>query len=423
MICADEYPTKFISFVKQEIEKLFPLSKDRQQTLTLYALQLIGDKYPSMSRTALASNGEFDIKKVRQALKDLKFCIELLDKERYELYETFDKRKNAYLGTDDMTVTKVGKTIAFTQSLFDHTSKSFTSGWLIFDMSIKYEGKIYATSYIIKPPQIKKKHLKNKKSEKNQLQDSLSSKLVKKMLKKIILQLHQAGFSKSHIIVLVDRWYPSESFFKFLRTFGVNFVVALKKNSKVILPDNAKYQRSLIKKRGKKMTHFRRELPLSEYFSKYAKSHWITFSGHDELSETKSAILNLNIVKQVKVFAIIFPGQDSWRYFVTPRHYSSVLQMHAHYSQRWAVETVHQVLKDVLGLEEGKMRLEELVEGHIFLVYLIHFYFLKYQRYLETNYGFTLTPYQLYDHVRSTISLVPDPLEAQFQAKLQEVII
>jgi hypothetical protein len=44
--------------------------------------------------------------------------------------------------------------------LFDHTSKSFTSGWLIFDISIKYEGKIYATSYMIKPPQVKKKYLK-----------------------------------------------------------------------------------------------------------------------------------------------------------------------------------------------------------------------------------------------------------------------
>ena len=47
MICVDEYPTKFSSFVKLEIEKLFPISKDRQQALTLYALQLIGDKYPS----------------------------------------------------------------------------------------------------------------------------------------------------------------------------------------------------------------------------------------------------------------------------------------------------------------------------------------------------------------------------------------
>ena len=95
MLSAENYPTKFYSFVKLEIEKLFPFSKDRQEALTLYAIQLIGDKYPSMSRTALASKGEFDIKKIRQALKDLQFCLEIFDREQIDLYETFDKRKNS----------------------------------------------------------------------------------------------------------------------------------------------------------------------------------------------------------------------------------------------------------------------------------------------------------------------------------------
>jgi len=423
MLSAEDYPTKFYSFVKQEIKKLFPLSKDRQEALTLYAIQLIGDKYPSMSRTALASKGEFDIKKIRQALKDLQFCLEILDKEQTDLYETFDKRKNVYLGTDDMTVSKVGKKIALTQSLFDHTSKSFISGWLIFDMAIKHDNKIYTTSYMIKPPQIKKRYLKKKNTSEEQIKDSISSKLIKKMLKKVILQLRKAGFSKRHIIVLADRWYPSEAFFSFLRKIGVNFVIALKKNSQVILPDKAKYLRSLTKRRGAKPKHFRRELPLEEYFTKYGKSHWVTFPGHSELSETKSAVLNLSFIKQVKVFAIIFPGQTTWRYFVAPRHYSSVLQMYTHYSQRWPVETVHQVLKDILGLDKGKMRSEPYVEGHIFLVYLVHFYFLKFQRYLEATFGITLTPRQLHDHVRATAPLVPDPLYEQFQPTLQELVI
>ena len=405
------------------MEKLVPVAKDRQQALTLYGLQLIADKYPSMSRTALASNGEFDVKKIRQALKDLQFCLEILDKERIELYETFDKRKNVFIGTDDVTVSKVGKTIALTQSLFDHTSKSFISGWLIFDVSIKYDNKTYATSYIMKPPQIKKKNLKKNKVGEDQLKDSISSKLIKKLLEKVILHLRKARFSKKHIIVLADRWYPSEKFFIFLRSKGINFVVAMKKNAQVILPDKAKYLRSLNKKRGKKATNFHRELSVEEYFSKYSKSHWVTFPDHNEPSETKSAILNLSTVKQVKVFAIIFPGQTTWRYFVAPRHYSTVSQMYAHYSQRWPVETVHQVLKDVLGLADGKMRLEPYVEGHIFLVYLIHYYFLKFQRYLETTFGITLTPRQLHDHVRATAPLVPDPVATQFQANLQEVVI
>lgn len=115
-----------------------------------------------------------------------------------------------------------------------------------------------------------------------------------------------------------------------------------------------------MKKRGRKMIHFHRELTVEAYFTKYAQCHWITFPGHSEASETKSAILNLNIAKQVKVFAVIFPGQATWRYFVTPKTYSSVLQMYKNYTKRRAVETVHQVLKDVLGLDEGKMRLETL---------------------------------------------------------------
>jgi len=408
-------PTKFSSFIKQEMKILFPVAKDRQYILSLYALQLIADQYPSMSRTAQASNGDFNDKNIRQALRDLLFCKEIIDGERTNLFKTFDKRKKVFLGTDDRTVSKTGKRISFTQVLFDHTSKSFINGWLIFDTSIKYDGKIYGTSYMIKPPRVKGKLLKHKNDENDQVRDKISTILVETMLTELIVGLLEAGFSKDHIIVLVDRWYPSEHFFTFLRKVGVSFVVAIKKNSKVLLPDKAKYDRSKIKKRGKKPVHFLRDMPVEKFFSKHGKSHWFTLPDHSEPSETKSATLNLSIVKQVKVFAVIFPGQSSWRYFVTPKTYSSVFQMYNHYSKRWAVETVHQVLKDVLGLDEGKMRLEPLVEGHILLVYFIHFVFLKFQRYLETEYGFTITPHQLYDHVRASIPLIPDPLQTKFK--------
>lgn len=421
MISTIQSPTKFSSFIEQEMEMFFPVARDRQYILSLYALQLIADKYPSMSRTAQASNGDFNDKNIRQALKDLLFCKEIIDGERANLFKTFDKRRKVYLGTDDMTVSKTGKRISFTQILFDHTSKSYVNGWLIFDTSIKYDGNVYGASYMIKTPQVKEKYLKHIKDENDQIKDKLSTLLIETMLTDLILELQQAGFANDHIIVLVDRWYPSEHFFIFLRKFGVQFVVAIKKNSKVLLPDKAKFMRSKIRKRGKKPVHFLRNLSVEKFFNKYGKSHWFTLPEHFEPSETKSAILNLSIVKQVKVFAVIFPGQSSWRYFVTPKNYSSVFQMYNHYSKRWAVETVHQVLKDVLGLDEGKMRLEPLVEAHILLVYLIHFLFLKYQRYLETKYGFILTPRQLYDHVRTSIPLIPDPLETQFQALFSEV--
>lgn len=292
---------------------------------------------------------------------------------------------------------------------------------MIFDSSIKYDEKIYGTSHAIKPPQVKEKYLNHNGKVNDQIKSKISTILLQNMIKELILELQNAGFSNDHIIVLVDRWYPSEHFFTFLRSFGINFVVATKKSTKVILPDKAKYFRSLSKKRGKKPVRFLRGMRIEKYFVKYGKSHWITFPGQSEQCEVKSAILNLSIVSQVKIFAVIFPGQSTWRYFVTPKTYSSVLQMYCHYSKRWSVETVHQVLKDILGLEKGKMRLEPLVEGHIFLVYLIHFYYLKYNRYLESNYGFTLTPRQLHDHVRATTNILPDPVEVKFQAKLTEV--
>ena len=414
-------PTKFFPFVEQEMEKLFPISKDRQYILSFYAQVLIVDKYPSMSRTAQTSNGMFNDKNVRQALKDLQFCKEIIDNERAKLFKTFDKRKNIYIGGDDTTVSKTGETIAFTQKLYDHSSGSYVNGWLIFDASIKYNEKIYGTSFMIKPPQVKEKHLKKKNNANDQTRDKISTILVETMFTELILELQEAGFSKDHIIVLVDRWYPSKHFITFLREVGVNFVVAIKKNSQVILPDKGKYIRSLSKRPGKKPVHFSRELSVEKYFNKYGKSHWLTFPGKPEPSETKSATLNLNLANQVKVFAVIFPGQTTWRYFVAPKTYSTVFQMHNHYSKRWAVETVHQVLKDILGLEGGKMRLEPLVKGHILLVYLIHFYFLKYQRYLETEYKITLTPRQLYDHVRANLPLIPDPVETQFQANFTEV--
>ena len=170
------------------------------------------------------------------------------------------------------------------------------------------------------------------------------------------MELLEAGFSKGHIIVLVDRWYPSEHFFTFLRKVGVKFVVALQKNSKVLLPDKAKLERSKIRKRGKKTVYFLKNQSVEKYFNKYSKNHWFTLPDHSEPSETKSAALNLSIVKQVKVFAVIFHGQSSWKYFVAPKTCSSVFQMYNQYSKRCAVETVHEVSKNILGLDEGKMR-------------------------------------------------------------------
>ena len=187
---------------------------------------------------------------------------------------------------------------------------------------------------MIKPPQVKEKYFKHKMDENDQIKDKISTLLVETMLTQLILELQQAGFSNDHIIVLVDRWYSSEHFFIFLRKFGLYFVVAIKKNTKLLLPDKAKFERSKIRKRGKKPIHFLRNLSVEKFFNKYGKSHWFTLPDHSEPSETKFATLNLSIVKQVKVFAVIFPGQSSWRYFVTPKTYSSVFQMYNHYSKR-----------------------------------------------------------------------------------------
>lgn len=68
MISVPLFPTKFSSFIEQEMEKFFPIARDRQYILSLYALQLNADKYPSMSRTAHASSGNFNDKNIRQAL-------------------------------------------------------------------------------------------------------------------------------------------------------------------------------------------------------------------------------------------------------------------------------------------------------------------------------------------------------------------
>ena len=84
-----------------------------------------------------------------------------------------------------------------------------------------------------KLPQVKEKNLKKKNNANDQTRDKISTILVETMFTELILELQEAGFSKDHIIVLVDRWYPSKHFITFLREVGVNFVVAIKKNSQV----------------------------------------------------------------------------------------------------------------------------------------------------------------------------------------------
>ena len=60
----------FGMFLETELKNIKTLCTDRKMILQEFGLHLIGDKFPSMNRSAIASLGKFNNKNITQALKD-----------------------------------------------------------------------------------------------------------------------------------------------------------------------------------------------------------------------------------------------------------------------------------------------------------------------------------------------------------------
>ena len=153
--------------------------------------------------------------------------------------------------------------------------------------------------------------------------------------------------------------------FKFLRSLKVNFVVGIKKSTLVLSPDRKKFLRSLIQHRGRPMSDFIKTIRIEDYLNKYQECH--SFFDPDRRTTIlfKSARVNLNIAKQVKVYVFMYVNQTEWRYIVCNIQIRTARQAYNLHKYRWPIENVHYDVKQIFGIEEGHMRLEQHVQAHL----------------------------------------------------------
>lgn len=197
-----------------------------------------------------------------------------------------------------------------------------------------------------------------------------------------------------------------------LISLKINFVVGIKKSALVLLPDRKKFLLSLIQRRGRPMSDFTKTVRIEDYLEKYQKMHSFIDPDRNTTLLFKSARVNLNIAKQVKVFAFMYENQTEWRYIVCNIKIQTAKQAYNLHKDRWPIENVHHDVKQIFGIKEGHMRLEQHVQAHLKFVYFLYQAFLKYKIQLKKRFDFNLTAQMLFDHVSHLIDRVPDPLQS-----------
>lgn len=187
-------------------------------------------------------------------------------------------------------------------------------------------------------------------------------------------------------------------------------MLAIKKNSRVRLPDKARMQRKETQKRGRPIKILTREVRIDQYFEWYRTAHYFTESATGAKVWYKEAVLNMKRFGRSKVFAFHAVGAGEWRYFLTPVRTSGAHRAWERYSHRWTVETMHFDLKQYFGLQKCKCRREEAVRGHLELVYGVYSMYRAFRAVGEKEGQGTFTARRAYDQVVAHLGS-PPPLE------------
>jgi SRSO17 transposase len=410
-----QHTLSFVNYLQQGLQNFCGPTFSRLAVLQDLALHLIGDPFASHFRTAHRSHSTSISKTVTRTLEAFHHLPDVLKSHRSGQFRTsLDHRRPVIIAVDDTLVPKRGKKIYAVKKCFDHGEARYVQAQTLVDALVKQGDTILGVSYRIvapKPPEARGSSPSrpggNPTPSSKDPDLHTKQELALDILNELVAELVQAGQPRNKIWVETDAWYPSEQVLRTIRQLGVKFMLALKKNSRVQLPDKRRMIRQKTQKRGRPIKVLTWELRIDQYFQRYRRAHYFTENATGSRIWYKSATVNLKSYGRSTVYAFHPTGADGWRYFLTPVGTTGAPRAWARYRHRWAIETMHLDLKQYFGLAKCKCRREKVVKGHVELVYGVFSLYRTYRAVEERGGRGPFTARRAYDQVVAHVERAP----------------
>ena len=261
----------FVEYLNLGLKNLCGPTFSRLAVLLDLAFQLIVDPFASHFRTAHRSSHTSISKTVTRTLEELHRLPDMLKKQRILRFKTsLDRRCPVMIALDDTLAVKRGKKIYAVKKCFDHVEERFVQAQNLVDAVVKQGDAILGVSYRLVPPKPAAPRISEQArtggNRGHRTKDpDLETKqdLALEILDELVEELVRTGHPPNKIWVETDAWYPSEQFLRVVRRLGVKFMLAIKKNSQVRLPDKARMGRKEKQTRGRPIKILTREVRIA----------------------------------------------------------------------------------------------------------------------------------------------------------------
>lgn len=418
----------FVEYVRAGLKNLCGPTFSRLAVLVDHAFQVMTDSFNSHSRTARSSTHASISKTVTRALEQLHRLPDVLKRQRIMRFkESLDRRRRVLISLDDTLAKKRGKKIHGAKKFYDHTEERTVQAQNLVDAVVKQGETILGVSYRMVDPKAKEPPAsipstpaRAAAARSTPARDpDLETKqdLAIEILDELVEELGEAGYPRRQIWVETDAWYPSKKLLGALRRLGVKFMLAIKKSSRVVLPDKARMLRKETQQRGRPIKILTRELRIAKYFKEHHTARYFTDKATGEKIFYKEATLNMKSFGRVKVFTFRPAAVEEWRYFITPVKTTGAVRAWELYRERWEVEVMHHNLKQYFGMLKCKCRREEAIKGHFDLVYWMYSTYRAFRTFLQKAYQVTFTAQRVYDQVAAHVKSPPPPDLLWFQPR------
>ena len=379
------------------VKNFWFLRKEEQELVLAYSQQLIINPFVSFRKVAkwlgLADNG----RKLANCLNKLwKNYQEVKEQLTGQLKNNLELRKRIYLAIDDYGLAKRGTKIATAGDFFAHAKKRHLNGHVVVDAAVIQDNRVCASYHEIQP--LRRKRATKQSTTRGNGKKPLITKiaLARRLINQLVPLIAPTTQLKKRLWVLMDRWYPCKQLVAVLRQWEVNYLLAIKSNAQVLLPDRKAMSKPHTSRRGRPAKYKPRKLAVRQYFDLYKTEHYFTFKPQALVVYYKDALLTTSSYGRVKIFAFRLDSTADYRYFICSNYQLPASEAFAIYSQRWPIEGLHKELKQYFGLRKCHSRRDSVVRGHFWLVYCLHQQFCQLRLRLAKKTSLQLTAHQLW---------------------------
>ena len=228
----------FLERVERTVKKFAFLDQEQQQIVTTHLTNLMLNPFASLKNTCKEMGVTKNSKKLSRIIERIhknKEIIEMGLQMRSSKY--LDRRKPVIVAIDDFVQPKSGQKIARAGTIYDHAKREHTHGFSVVDAACIQDHLPLASTFEVQVLTADNGKTTTKTESRNNSPYTTKIEIAAVLVVKMLSLLQSWKMRQDRIWVLADRWYPCKAFVTFVRQQKVNYLLAVKKNATVLLPD------------------------------------------------------------------------------------------------------------------------------------------------------------------------------------------